>query len=949
MRFSHIDDTNYPNLNTVDVYAYHNNFDYTRWIPNTKIHLVNVLWDNTYQDCVKFDTDSKRDEFFNNTSNEVEQENTYILTSNALIVNNKVKVPIPYDVACNFNYLFVEIPPFTNERFIDYESEEGVKRWYFFINDFEMKAPNTTVLTLELDYWTQYINSVDINYMQLERGHAPVAAVDTDTFLKNPIEMCDLLLTEDVNHGKETVCRDRGLFIPFGNGEKWTCIASVCPPHLLDYLGEVTSQNSWSMPVPVNGENIPDSSNRWSEWYNIEGYDWSDGKDYANINTPVGNYISTNEIIANNLCIYALPTKDLDNFLQTVISKIPQFMQTIKACFTVSFEMLTIDGYVKIAGFDIARVRGSEYGVHTLKLNRNSFNIESKYQYFTKLYTSPYSEIEITDNNGKTITVKVESLSDNVGLKGITSLAYPYLNARLFFYGINGYGSSTYQWRHLNDVSQEQTIYYSDWYKTCFDLSIPCFELYMDSLTAHNVSSYNSNLRGARQTALTTYRNSIRQLTDTQAATKNVADVTYDNSIRSAYVNWKNAHDQAQVTALNTALEGNANADIAYNDVDLSIYANTRMLQLSLADKTDDVSYKQSMTDALNNKIDKDISINNQLTYDTTAADNTNIQNQADTSSMVSWVGAGGNIIGDTITGASQGGGLGAATAGVASIASNAGNIAQGFASQFNAGSTIACNNTIADKTTQATTDLGQEDKSLNATQLQYFWGNCNAKYLNKESYNNDITNQSATVNKANAEITRSLLTTQGQNTANMQGGNANRLYIENADGSKGGSEYWNAYYTKGSVKLNADYACWAGRENSLDNLALAQSVKQFEQLDSRNQNPSSYGVHQGDATLDYYKNKGLQVRFRSQDKNAIKAAGDYFARFGYALNQNWQLTKWQVMKYFTYWQCGDLWLTSKDKTNNNAQNVLKEILQRGVTVWSEPSMIGRVSIYDNY
>ena len=48
MDFSHLADTKFPNIETASPYALKNTFDYTRWVPDTKIHLVNVLWNNDY-------------------------------------------------------------------------------------------------------------------------------------------------------------------------------------------------------------------------------------------------------------------------------------------------------------------------------------------------------------------------------------------------------------------------------------------------------------------------------------------------------------------------------------------------------------------------------------------------------------------------------------------------------------------------------------------------------------------------------------------------------------------------------------------------------------------------------------------------------------------------------------------------------------------------------------
>ena len=53
--FPNLDDTKFPNLDNIDVWKYKNNFEYSRWVPNVTIRLVNVLWNSDYTDVVKFD------------------------------------------------------------------------------------------------------------------------------------------------------------------------------------------------------------------------------------------------------------------------------------------------------------------------------------------------------------------------------------------------------------------------------------------------------------------------------------------------------------------------------------------------------------------------------------------------------------------------------------------------------------------------------------------------------------------------------------------------------------------------------------------------------------------------------------------------------------------------------------------------------------------------------
>ena len=64
---------------------------------------------------------------------------------------------------------------------------------------------------------------------------------------------------------------------------------------------------------------------------------------------------------------------------------------------------------------------------------------------------------------------------------------------------------------------------------------------------------------------------------------------------------------------------------------------------------------------------------------------------------------------------------------------------------------------------------------------------------------------------------------------------------------------------------------------------------------------------------------------------------------------REWNMRDMQVMKHFTYWKCTEVWCSGSGNALEDAQNAVKDILIRGVTVWDTPEDIGRVSIYDNF
>lgn len=92
----------------------------------------------------------------------------------------------------------------------------------------------------------------------------------------------------------------------------------------------------------------------------------------------------------------------------------------------------------------------------------------------------------------------------------------------------------------------------------------------------------------------------------------------------------------------------------------------------------------------------------------------------------------------------------------------------------------------------------------------------------------------------------------------------------------------------------------------------------------------------------------GLVAQVVTQPDGAIMQAASQFARYGYALNQQWRITDLQVMRHFTYWECPEVWCAGDGNAVEVAQQAIKDIMEHGVTVWSVPEEIGKVSVYDN-
>lgn len=93
---------------------------------------------------------------------------------------------------------------------------------------------------------------------------------------------------------------------------------------------------------------------------------------------------------------------------------------------------------------------------------------------------------------------------------------------------------------------------------------------------------------------------------------------------------------------------------------------------------------------------------------------------------------------------------------------------------------------------------------------------------------------------------------------------------------------------------------------------------------------------------------RALFAQVVTQRECDIMNAASAFARYGYTLMREFSMERMQVMRHFTYWKCAEVWCSGNGNALEGAQGAIKDILIRGVTVWSHPEEIGRVSIYDN-
>lgn len=902
MEFPHLGDTQFPLLGNVNVYQYKNNFDYTRWKQNTKIRLTNVLWDSDYHNVVKFETNAIRDNWFDENPDQYE---ITLTSDHSIPPEGGIKLPIPFDVATRYNYLVVDVPIMTGpDNPIEYEDvSNGIRRWFFFVNEVSSRAPNTTMFNISLDVWMQFHNDIDFNYMFLERGHAPVAATDTERYLANPIENNTYLLTPDVTPSVPSVVRNSA-FIPFGNGSKLVCIVSTVPPDGLSQLGAIVQDPAYAYGTPVYSD-YPD---RIGYQLNVDGIGVGDGYDYSSLNNPSTTVNPYNATVGSSYYTYAISAEECygsGTFFSDVMETCPSFMNTIAACFIVAEQMVSHYAIpLTIAGHDVTMVIGSREEFAFPKLSVSDFGYPDVYGRFAKLFTYPYASLELTDNEGEVINVRIENTGD-IKYYRETMLAYPSLDMRIFFTGINGVGSTQYQWVALDGtVLSELEMPNSDWFEHCFDHEIPTFTIFMDAQKSWIVDNFHDKVKASMARAKRDYQNLVRP-----------TNATHQNTRDTASTNDTNVDADAGTLVTNTDNAANA----ARANMDVTMAANV--------DKNDfSVMTANLIVNTTHNRDSDSVDAANTASLKTVAVQQAvSVQSAQKTGEINLAAGAATAVGGSLVSGAAAAAGLTALAATAAPIA-----VAAGIgliATQANA----HLAGVLVTQTNQADLDV------LNATMAR----------------NTDELNIGHTFNQASTALSNGAQTysvNTDNNTLDSHTDMNNALMRANA-ANNAATMRANSGRNKATAQNNADWTHIALINNGKQSLETALLDANSELAERRMAAPRAIGSDASSNMADYFMTRGIQVKVRTLPDSEVRQVGDWFARYGYALEMMWDVTDQGglcPMNHFCYWKCRDIWVDDRNSSNGAAIIMIKSMFQRGVTVWKNPDEVGRVRIYDN-
>lgn len=499
----------YPSLNGLDGQSYKDTFDYSKYQRPAVLRLLSVSWKSDYADVVRFQDERSRDSWFSQHDGLTVEYSTPWLRIPAQSVN----VPLPYERAAHFNYLYVDIPQ------VPVDDSNEPTRLCYFIKSVRYAAPSTTTLELELDFWQTYGYRMEVSSLMLERGHAPMYRVSVDEFLEDPINTNRYLLAQDVNYstGSERVAsvdhRD------IGAGEKWLLLALPITPTDLSYVG--TGAASSSTPPAYS-----DSSARNGYQLDVSGYQWSaNGYSYANATLPASSGLSSDSRTLDGCKLYACPyDSGASAALTSMAVMAPQILASARYIAIVPSALINFENLppITLFGATFWVVKSNPHvEVEPFELTRENINLPDYAADIAKLYTSPYTRLMIQDQEGRGFEVRIEDIAGNELEFNIdVALSSAALLWNIEAVNVGSDSAESITWKTL-DGETTSTLYGSDLAAHMLEWGIPTYSVTL-SAGALEAARKWKDLEAQRQAALNAYHQAVRgantALANTQAA-----------------------------------------------------------------------------------------------------------------------------------------------------------------------------------------------------------------------------------------------------------------------------------------------------------------------------------------------------------------------------------------------------------------------------------------------
>lgn len=559
--YPHLNDSSFPNVSNVNVYNPANNVDYEREYDKVicKLTLLSVPWDVGLVHVGQAQiggvghvwhagTKAARNAWF---EAQAEKQDSFVKTWETEYrrfhaKDLEIKLEISATEAAKYNYCVVEYYKLPHETD---NPNRRMEWWGFFVREWREEAAETSSAILLRDAWQSFIYDMDIPYMFLTRGHAPMSKTTADQYLTDPVSNNEWLLAPDVNFSNGAYRNAYQTAFVF-NEDVWACIAITG-----------FSRTGWGTPE--------------STWANA-------GDSYEQVQG-----VSTTDVIIS------MSVNNLETFLRNVDEQAPQFKQNISAVFFIGKKLVMRGAPFTLFGVSVAILNAQRKRTRFVTLSKEQFGYDPKYADIAKLYTQPYAHLEIVTENGETIVVNIEDTHGEIDLSYSANLVYPFLSIDAHLLGIGGGEDHNLTFMNLENVSFD---YGGAWYGTLKRWNIPTFAVVQPSAIRANYQTWYLRQQQATE-ATTANTNAISNAETVKVISDNSAATAKTNSDAMADAGYLQTENSAANIEANNLTAVTLSSAMKQNDNALSREGraeSTNKLQRDLSsDRTNmDASYQ---------------------------------------------------------------------------------------------------------------------------------------------------------------------------------------------------------------------------------------------------------------------------------------------------------------------------------------------------------------------
>ena len=366
----------------------------TEWATGSTARLMCVPWDSSYKDVIWW-TPTQRDNYFDSQST----AEWTVTDMQYLRAGEPVTVPIPYDDCWRANYLVVD------NAHAPFASADPVTLCYF-VTNVTYQAPNSTLLSLQLDTWQTFALTMELGTCYVERGHVAVAASDLSP---------------------DTLAR--------------TAQRYLLEPEGLDVGNEyVVSRNFYGDLSDVNGEGlgvlVTSTADLESDWGTLSApnLDTAHSRIVDGLPSGAGLYFFTSEQYASFMSkVSGSPW--ISKSITLAVGVPAAFVHGVDASVGgVACKRVTSEDSVNLAN---VLTWDTEVGF------KNIFSEMGGLDRFKKFYTFPYMYMQLDNNTGSPLLLKPElmSMAPTLQLSAVTVVVPPHLRIGIvpFGYGVAAY------------------------------------------------------------------------------------------------------------------------------------------------------------------------------------------------------------------------------------------------------------------------------------------------------------------------------------------------------------------------------------------------------------------------------------------------------------------------------------------------------------------------------